>query len=135
MSEKGQRAQAGQPGGQQATPVNGGDQGKQDGSPPPPPSAGDITDPGGTQPIGPSGGGGGGGGQPERPQRPMSGEIEYEDGTRLSQDEQGNVRYTDGQGRTGLWQGGSGWVDEASGEPMPADFQPKTPGDQIGPLN
>ncbi|HUH08436.1 MAG TPA: hypothetical protein VML96_11625 [Egibacteraceae bacterium] len=134
MSEKGQGVPAARPGGQQAGPPGGGNQ-AQPGVPPP--GSDDMTDAGGQKPTGRQGGGGGGGGaqQPERPQQPMSGEIEFEDGTRLAQDEQGNVRYRDQQGRTGLWKGGDRWVDEATGGPMPADFEPKTPGDHIGRVN
>ncbi len=131
MSEKGQGQRAGPAAGPQASPPNGGDPGQPGG--PASGGASDATDTGGQRPVG-SPGGGGGAKKVDRPRTPASGEIEFEDGTRLSKDEQGDFRYRDQQGRTGLWKGGDEWVDESTGQPMPSDFKPKTPGDHIGPL-
>ena len=124
MSEKGQGKRASGPPGAAAGAGNGGSIPEAPASKPP-----ETTDTGGQRPA--DTGGRGGGGAPPRPQQPMTGEFEFEDGSNLSRDERGNVRYRDPQGRSGLWRGGDTWVDEATGQPMPSDFRPKTPGDRV----
>jgi hypothetical protein len=64
-----------------------------------------------------------------RPQEPMSGEIEFEDGSRLKMT--GDSReFTDASGRTGVLEPGSThWTDPESGDWMPEDFKPPATAD------
>jgi hypothetical protein len=84
---------------------------------------GEMTDQGG-QAAASSGGASQVAGATDKPQSPMSGEIEFEDGSRYGLGEDGQWRMTDSSGRTSVWDSGTGiWRDPATGEPMPSDFQ------------
>jgi hypothetical protein len=115
MSEKGQGQNAGASPG--AAPGSG---------EPPAPKGGDGPPPGGDpKPVDRPGGGAKAPEKKPPNPNPPSGTLEFPDGGRLT-GEGGKWRYTDPNGRTGLWTG-DGWVDEGSGQSMPDDFKGRAP--------